>query len=300
MGRKLIILAAINGGTQQDREGAVVPTTPAEIAEEAQRCFEAGAAVVHVHARDENKQPTSHREVFSDIIIRIREKCDALIQTTNAFGARYDPTADRWIFPSDEERLSLLDIEPMQDLFSLGGGSWDYYNPASGLQGEPSFVNTTSLLRRNISAVLKKGAAIEMEIVELGFLQKLRRLSEEGIFELSTKRVWLTLGFGFGGMPATPRMIMNAADERQRLFPEMKWEILASGQDQFWVNTMGLLMDCDIVRVGFEDNIHLPNGMPAQRNSQLVEAMARIAREFGREPASADEARVAFGLAERA
>ena len=79
-GKKLVILAAVNGGAQQDRDGAKVPITPAEIADAAHQCYKAGASVVHIHARGADKGPTSDIKVFSDIITRIRDKCDILIQ----------------------------------------------------------------------------------------------------------------------------------------------------------------------------------------------------------------------------
>lgn len=71
----------------------------------------------------------------------------------------------------------------------------------------------------------------------------------------------------------------------------------AMDRDQFPMNTLGVAMGCDIVRVGFEDNIYLPDGKPAKHNHELVAAMARIARDFGREVASVDEAREIFGIA---
>jgi 3-keto-5-aminohexanoate cleavage enzyme len=157
-------------------------------------------------------------------------------------------------------------------------------------------VNTDQLIRKNIPAVLNRGSAIELEIVDSGFLQKLRRFADEGVFDPESERVWLQLSFGAGGWPPTPRMLINAYDEAQRLFPKLKWEVLGVGREQFRMNSMGVLMGCDIVRVGFEDNIYLPDGRPARQNFELVEAMARIGREFGREPMTADEARAAFGL----
>ena len=76
----------------------------------------------------------------------------------------------------------------------------------------------------------------------------------------------------------------------------MKWEVLATGRDQFPMNTVGVLMGCDIVRLGFEDNIYLPNGNPAQHNYQLIEAMVDISQRFGREPTTVAEAREVFAL----
>src|SRR5450631_270730 len=142
---KLVILAAITGGSQQDREGAKVPCTPAEIAEEALRCYKAGASVVHIHARDENdrNQPTGDLDVFKDIINRIHDKCDILIQTTNGIGSRRDPISGKIIRPSEEQRLGVLAIEPRQDLYSIAGGSWDFYHPGVPGRNEFSFANST-------------------------------------------------------------------------------------------------------------------------------------------------------------
>src|SRR5262249_60516500 len=101
---------------------------------------------------------------------------------------------------------------------------------------------------------------------------------------------------GSGEMgPAGPTPALYAKDGG-RLFTHGRWEVLATGRDQFPMNTVGVLMGCDIVRVGFEDNIHLPNGPPAKRNYQLVEAMADIARKFGREPATVADARQVFNI----
>ena len=142
-------------------------------------------------------------------------------------------------------------------------------------------MNTEDLIRKNIRGVLATGAPIELEIVEIGFLAKLRRLADEGVFAPDDPKVWLQLSFGFGGMPATARMVVNAQDEAQRLFPKLKWEVLGAGRIQFRIGAIGMLMGCDFVRVGFEDNIYLPDGRPARHNYQLVEAIVRLAREFG-------------------
>ena len=294
--KKLVILAALNGGAQYDREGAIVPCSPAELAEDAAQCYEAGAAAIHFHARDANKQATTDIKVFGEVIASIREKCPVLIQTTNGMGIRRDPNTGKLSWPTDEERLALLKVQPKQDLFSLACSSWDFYCPAGGYPGEVTFVNTTDLLRKNIPAVIATGAPIEFEIVEVSTLYKLRRLAEEGVFDANSNKFWLDFGFGFGAAAPTARTLVHTLDEGQRLFPKARWEILATGRDQFWMNTLGVALGCDIARVGFEDNIYLPNGRAAQHNYQLVETMVCIAREFGREPASVEEAKAVFGI----
>ena len=295
MQKKLVILAAITGGSQQDRDGAKVPCTPQEIADEAFRCYQAGASVVHVHARDKDKQPTGDMSMFKEIIMRIRDKCDMLIQTTNGIGSKKDPVTGQIVRPTEDERLGVLRLEPKQDLFSIAGGSWDFYHPGVPGKNEFSFANSTEFLQKYVPAALKRGA-LEFEITESSALYKLRRLADEGMFDSQKDRYWFDLCLGFGGMPATPRALVQTVDEMGRLFPGAPWQICATHTDQFPLSTMALLMDCDIVRVGFEDNIHLPDGSVARHNGELCEAIANIGRTFGREPASVADARQVFGL----
>lgn len=296
--KPIVILAAITGGTQSSREGAEVPTTPEQIADEALRCYEAGAAVVHIHARDANKQPTGDLATFSDIIRRIRAKCDILIQTTNGIGSRRGPDG-RLLRPTDEERLALLTIEPRQDLFSIAGGSWDFYHPGVPDRNIFSFANSEEFLRRMIPPVMATGGALEFEIVEPSYLVKLRRLADDGVFDAETSRFWLDYCFGFGGMPATPKAFVYALEEGMRVFPNARWQATGTDKQQFTMATMGILTGADIVRVGFEDNIYLPNGQAARNNGELVAATARIAREHGRGPATVAQAREVFRLSNR-
>jgi 3-keto-5-aminohexanoate cleavage enzyme len=276
-----------------------VPITPSEIAEAAHECYKAGASVVHIHARAEDKGPTSDIKVFSEIISRIRDKCDILIQTTNGFGVRRDPATNDMIWPTDKERLALHSVEPKQDLFSIATGSWDFYHPEGGYNGTVSYVNSEHLLQENIRAVLKRGASLEFEITEVSQIHKVARYADEGVFDRNTKNLWLDYCLGFGAMVPTARTLALAVEDGQRLFPHWKWEVLATGRDQFPMNTQGVLMGCDIVRVGFEDNIYLPNGQTAKRNYELVEAMANISKTFGRDPATVAEARAVFNLGNR-
>lgn len=296
--KKLVILAAITGGSQQDRDGAKVPCTPAEIADEALRCYKAGASVVHIHARDEKdrNQPTGDLDVFKDIINRIRDKCNILIQTTNGIGSRRDPATGKIIRPTEEQRLGVLTIEPRQDLYSIAGGSWDFYHPGVPGKNEFSFANSTEFLRKYIPGVMATGGALEFEITEASALTKLHRLADEGVFDAQKSRFWFDYCLGFGGLPATPRALVYAVDEAQRLFPNARWQICATHTDQFPMSTVAMAMDCDIVRVGFEDSIYLPDGSVARHNGEMVEAIAGIGRTFGREPASVAEARQVFGI----
>ena len=293
---KVMITVALNGGMQQDREGAVVPKQPDEIGEAAARCWEAGASVVHVHARGPDGKNSGDRAIYAEIIRQIRARSPILIQTTNGIGVRRDPATGQFIWPSDSERLGLLEIEPQQDLFGIAGGSADFHNPEGGYPEETPYVNSPQLLRRTIEAVYAKGSALEYEIVEASSLHRLMRYAEEGLFDRHRENIWLLHGGGFGATPPVARNVIFNIDEGLRMFPQAIWGVTATGRDMFRIVTLGLAMGCDLVRVGFEDGIHLPDGTVARDNAEMVAAAARIAAFYGLTPASVEEARARFGI----
>lgn len=291
---KLIITVALNGGMQQDRDGAVVPKQPDEIAEAAFQCWQAGAAMVHVHARGKDGRNTGEQAVYSEIIRQIRARCPILIQTTNGIGVRRNPDTGEFIWPSDRERLGLLALEPRQDLFGIAAGSADFYNPEGGYPKETPYVNSPELLRETIQRVYSMGSALEYEVVEASSLHRLLRYANEGLFDPRRKNIWLLHGGGFGSTPAIARNVIFAIDEGLRLFPQAIWGVTGTGRDMFRLCTLGVSMGCDLVRVGLEDSIHLPDGAPARDNREMVEAMVKIAALFGRRPATVEEAKARF------
>lgn len=295
-GNKVIITVAVNGGMQQSRGGAFVPTQPAEIGEVAAQCHEAGAAVVHVHARDAQGRNTGDPAIYAEIIRQIRARSPILIQTTNGIGVRRDPATGQFIWPSDSERLGLLEIEPQQDLFGIAGGSADFHNPAGGYPVETPYVNSPELLKRTIKAVYAKGSALEYEIVEASSLHRLLRYAEEGLFDRHRDNVWLLHGGGFGATPPIARNVLFNIDEGLRLFPAALWGVTATGRDMFKIVTLGLSLGCDLVRVGFEDALQLPDGTVAGDNSDMVRAAVTIAAIYGLQPATVEEARARFRI----
>lgn len=295
-GRKVIVSVALNGGMQQDRDGAVVPKQPVEIGEAAARCWEAGAAMVHVHARGPDGRNSGDPQIYAEIIRQIRARSPVLIQTTNGIGVRRDPATGQYIWPTDSERLGLLEIEPQQDLFGIAGGSADFHNPEGGYPTETPYVNSPELLKRTIQAVYAKGSALEYEIVEASSLHRLMRYADEGLFDKERDNVWLLHGGGFGATPPVARNLIFNIDEGLRMFPKAIWGTTGTGHFMFRAATLGLAMGCDLVRVGFEDGIHLPDGSVAKDNAEMVAAAARIAALYGMMPASVEEARARFRI----
>jgi 3-keto-5-aminohexanoate cleavage enzyme len=295
-GHKVIITCAINGGMQQDRQGAIIPKQPEEIGEAAARCYEAGAAMIHVHARGPDGKNSGDRDIYAEIIRQIRRRSPILIQTTNGIGVRRDPATGQFIWPTDAERLGLLTLDPQQDLYGIAAGSADFYNPEGGYPEETPYVNSPALLRKTIEAVYKKGSALEYEVVEASSLHRLLRYAEEGLFDRDRDNVWLLHGGGFGATPPIARNVLFSIDEGLRLFPKAIWGVTATGRDMFRIVTLGLSLNCDLVRVGFEDGIHLPDGSVARDNSDMVRVAAQIAAIYGMKPATVEEARQRFRI----
>ncbi len=252
--------------------------------------------MVHVHARGPDGKNSGDPAIYSEIIRQIRARSPILIQTTNGIGVRRDPATGQFIWPSDSERLGLLEIEPQQDLFGIAGGSADFHNPEGGYPEETPYVNSPQLLRRTIEAVYAKGSALEYEIVEASSLHRLMRYAEEGLFDRHRSNIWLLHGGGFGATPPVARNVIFNIDEGLRMFPQAIWGVTATGRDMFRIVTLGLAMGCDLVRVGFEDGIHLADGTVARDNAEMVRAAATIAAIYGLQPASVEEARARFGI----
>jgi 3-keto-5-aminohexanoate cleavage enzyme len=291
---KLIILVAPTGEQPYREEGPHVPITPKEIAEEAFRCYQAGASIVHVHARDEKtKLPTSDLRVFKEIFTRIREKCDMLIQATGAMSTMHDPVTNKWNPPSDEQRMALLEVDPKPDMTCVPTGSSNYFGPGGKFT---TIINTHDFLKKYFKAVKGKFKN-EIEIWDASYLYNALRLAEEGVFDKDMP-VWFNycMGEGDGYQPATPRQLLYVSEEGKRLFPKAKWELTARGKSVFPLHAVAMSLGCNITRVGFEDHIYLPNGEMAKNNVEIVESTARIAKAIGRDIATVAEAKEIMGL----
>lgn len=305
--RKVIITAAVNGN-RMDTPGARIPVSPEEIARDARECAEAGAAVVHFHARDvRTRRSTADVGVFAETIRGIRDSCDALIETTTGIGPRIDPETGKPVLdpvsgsilrPTDDERLALIDLDPPQDLGSISAGSMNMHNP---VYDKPSvFANSPYYINESVERMSRKPElAFQFEIFDIGFLMAVKRLTDEGVLGRDLGRFWLNYVLGFGGLEPDARHLAMVLGEGQRLFPDIVWGTLAPGPQHYNVSAVGAAMGADVLRTGFEDTIFLPDGREAGSNARMVEALVGIVHASGREVATAEEARARFGLPSR-
>jgi 3-keto-5-aminohexanoate cleavage enzyme len=301
---KLIITAAITGGASPEGN-PYLPKTPKEQVEATLRAYEAGASVVHIHARNpETCKGEQKTEWFQQAIIPIREQCDILINvTTGGSGKRVDGD---WLYREVREesvkgRISVIpelckDPLSKPDLASFNAGSpvIDIYNQ-SKKEFVLKFVMVHSFPDMVYMAETMKACGVkpELECYDIGMINNAKFLGELGHIP---EPLYFQCVLGvLGQIPATVDNLIHMVRNIPQGSP---WSVCAVGLNEFPMATMAIIMGGH-VRVGFEDNIYLSKGIPAKSNAELVQKIVRIAKELGREIATPDETRKILQLPPR-
>lgn len=280
--QKIIITAALTGGIATRDHSPYIPYTPEEIAEEVYRCYQAGASIVHIHARDpETGRPTWRSELYREYDRLIREKCDIIINhsTTGAIGLTH------------EQRLAAI-TEATPDMASLNMGDVNaiYFDPKTNKRIEAYFSNPFSAIEKYYKTMVNRGIKPELEIYDVGMIYKVKLMIDLGIFK-PPLHCQFVLGLHGEGMPATPRNLINMLDNfRELLPPSCTWSACAVGRHEFPIITLAMILGGH-VRVGLEDNLYLAKGVLAKSNADLVAKVVRIANELGYDIATPSEAR---------
>lgn len=269
MTEPVIITAALVGAEVSKAQNPNLPVTVEEIIADAVRVWQAGAAMVHLHVRDEAGQPSQDRELFARVIAGIRQETDLIIQVSTG-GA---------VGMSAAERLQPLDCQP--DLATLSCGSVNF--------GDEIFANPWPLIREFARVMQEKGIKPELEIFDAGMLDTARRLLREGLLT-PPLHVDFVLGVP-GGLAGTVRNLVYLVES---LPLGSTWSVAGVGRSQLPLAMAALAMGGH-VRVGLEDNIYYRKGELAD-NRRLVERVVRLAGELERPVATPAEARKILGL----
>ena len=278
--KKLVITVAITGGMQGKEVNPNLPMTPDEQAQASYECYNAGASIIHLHVRDKDGQSTDDLNVYSEVISKIRAKCPIIIQVGNGIGIRnFADKRDPYQF-NMQERMNLINIDPKPDMFTINAGTIDTWNIVY-LENPIPF--NEEFCRR----AKERGVPdIEAEIYNLGQLGNILHLRDHG-FLSEPLHMNFVHGMAGGSMPPTPESLLHFV----RAVPEgTQWQTMAIGRFQIPMITMAMAMGGN-VRIGFEDNVYYGKGELAKSNAQMVERVVRIAKEVGREVATAEEAR---------
>lgn len=270
--RKVIITACLTGGMQAKDSNPNLPEQPDEIARAAYECYNAGAAIVHLHARATDGTPTGDAEVYKHIHEGIRAKSNLILQDTTGGGPGM----------SFDDRLACLDTGP--EMASLNMGS--LLRTVGKLAGT-TFANPRSELERFAQEMLKRDIKPEMEIYHHGMLREVQNLIDKGLVK---KPYYVNFVMGMVYQGAVEATAENLITLKQLLPPDTIFNCCAIGRAQLPLTTLSALIGGH-ARVGMEDNSYYTKGVLATSNAQLVERSVRIIRELGFEIATPDEAR---------
>ncbi len=301
--RKVIITAALTGAITVPTQTPHLPWTPERLAEDAALCAEAGAAVIHVHARDpQTGAPSSDMEIYGEILQAIKARTDAVICTSTGGSFAMTPAERVRVVPTWKPELASCNMGSLNFSFHTIARRFkdedyrfDWEKPWLEGSEDAIFPNTFRSIKHFIQEMKKAGTRPEFEIYDVGHLYNLDFLIREGVVE---KPLWLQFVMGvLGGIRPTVYDLTHLLETANRLFGQenYSWSVIGAGYPhQFNMGTVAIIMGGH-ARVGLEDNIFLRRGVFA-RNHELVEKMVDIAAQFEREPATPAEVREFLGL----
>lgn len=268
-----MISVAITGSLPSKEQNPAVPITPSEQIESTHEAFEAGAALVHVHVRDDAGRPSSDPGRFQRVQEGVRKHCPGMIIqfSTGGRGRKL------------EERGAMLWLRP--DMASLATGSVNF--PSSIYENPPDFVQA---LAREIAA---HGAKPEVEVFDAAMLYNAAELLKAGLLK-PPAHVQFVLGLQ-NALPARRELLVFLIGELNALLPGATWTAAGMGRHQLTVNRWALELGGHC-RTGLEDNIRFDPSRLAASNAELVQRVAELCAEHGRQVASPAQARALLSL----
>lgn len=269
---KLIITAAICGAEVTKEQNPAVPYTVEEIVREAKSAYDAGAAVIHIHVREDDGTPTQDRERFRVCMDAVRKACPDVIMIPSTGGA---------VGMTAEERLQPTELMP--EMATLDCGTCNF--------GDEVFENTMPMMRDFGKRMIQNNIKPEYECFEMGHLDTIVRMARKG----EVPGAPMQFNFVLGVPGCTPATVENLAWLVNQIPAGSTWTATGVGRSEFPLAAAAIVMGGH-VRVGFEDNLYLSKGVLAKSNGELVAKVVRLANELGREVATPAEAREILGL----
>jgi len=274
---KIIISAALTGAATNRTHCEYIPYTPSEIAAEAKRAADAGASIVHIHAREDNGLPSWRTEVFEQIQKEVRAVCKNVIvnYSTGAIGL------------SVAERIAHLPAtKPEMAAFNMGSMNYAIFSKKQKqFFWNGVFENSFDTMSEVVKSMNENGICPEMECFDTGHIRNAEPLRMMGLIP-DNACYSLVMGV-LGGIPATPE---NLIHQIKQVPDDAFWQSIVISRKQWKLNAIATAMGGNI-RVGLEDNFYLPNGTMAKSNGELVDHAVQMVRMIGREPTTIAETR---------
>jgi 3-keto-5-aminohexanoate cleavage enzyme len=276
-----VITCALTGVLANRQQCPGIPYTPVEIAEEAKRAYDAGAAVVHIHARNDDGSPTFSPQVFARIKEEIQKRCPIILNFST--GTILEDVSEQCQY--------LRESRPAIGALNMGTMNYSKYSEKrKAFVFDMVFPNTYAKIVKLLSAMNESGVKPELECFDTGHTHGIWPLLDMGILKKP-------LQFSFivnvlGGIPPT----VESLQLQTKLMPEgSEWEVIGISRSGWRMIATALVLGGNI-RAGLEDNLYLPGGQMARSNGELIEVAARMCRDVGRTPATVEQARKILSL----
>ena len=279
MAKKTIITVATTGAWPKKENNPAVPMTPAEIVEDVYACWKAGAAIAHLHMRDDEGNGTMDKNKFHETVNLLHEKypeCDVILNLTTSGDIYADDTT---------RQIHLKEIKPEMASYDCGSMNWMH----SAL-----FLNTPAFLTELGNNMQEWGVKPEIEAFDPGMIANAAYYPKKGVLKAP-----LHFQFCMGcanGIPGNMKNLVFMKETMESLCPGSTWSCFGVGHCAMEMIYGAVAMGGHI-RVGMEDNVMYSKGQLAESNVQFVERAARVIREYGNEVATPAEARQILGLA---
>ena len=286
----IVIKACLNGDRGRE-DNPNVPWTPQEVAEEAVRCHDAGASIVHIHARTPEGGVSHDPDWYAEADRLIRDRCDLVLNHT---------TARAWDVPVEAVTRHLLETPQPVEMVSLNLGydvNWPV-DKATGRRRTSISPNSYEDIRATLDACYARGIMPEPAVQDIGHLNNAFTLMKEGAirrtdyFLVEPSGPWAD---GHQGLPSTSHNYFFITDRIREFYPKATWVAHGNGLLTFGIVALAIATGAH-VRVGFEDSPWLPNNPQPRSNADLVEWAVTMSRLHGREPATPAQARENFNL----
>ena len=290
--RKVIITAAVTGQGATPVMSEFLPLTPKQIADDAVKAYEAGAAIVHVHARKhENGEPTPSLPIFREIVTDIKKRCNVVINITT--GGAGTPEERIKVVPEFKPELATLNCG------SLSGTAIQVYERMKDkikyewekkflAREEFIFENTYKMMREYSQACRENNTRPELEIWDTGQISAVKYMIDRGYVDTPV-HLQFVMG-ALSGMPATVGTLSYVYERTREVLGNFTWSVAAVGRDQITIGAVTLALGGH-VRVGLEDSLYAGYGRLARSSAEQVERIVKIANEMSIKPATPDEAR---------
>lgn len=299
---KVIINSAVTGSAHFPSMSPYLPITPKQIADDAVRSYEAGAAMVHIHVRDpETGQPCVKPEYFREVLTNIKSRCNVVICPTTGGGSDIPDERIRVVKDLKPEIASFTPGSCNFGMAGLAGAvkvakyEWEKEELKKAAVDDRIFANTFKTIREFAKAFNDAGTKPEFECFDVGFINTVGWMIREGLTKAPVQ-IQFVLGT-LGAMPATPQALITMNQFANSVLGEGRytWSCLGPGGRQLSLVSLAMLMGGH-VRVGMEDSVFAGKGVLAKSSAEQVEKIVRIAKELSIDIATPDEARQILGL----